>query len=121
MSQSESYGYNYTFQGSTSRFTVGKVMTEPFPDGSVKTQQKQVGDFIVVGLANTKSQLTRLRLLADVLRPDGTVMAHIGDHVWVRADLYASDWGKNVFTAPTPSGEELRFILLPVERVEVFE
>jgi hypothetical protein len=109
-------GVNYIY--TTSQFTVGKVMVEPFPDKSAKTEVTGEGSVKVVRFTNTKTELVRLKLLADSLRADGTALAHIGGHVWVRADLYATDWGKNVFVSPV---DGTKFVLLPADRVEVFE
>lgn len=103
------------------RRTVGKVMLEPFPDQSVKVSTAGEGSVKVAFLANTKNQLVRLKVLASCgVLSNGSMLevAKEGGTVLVRADLYSSDWGKTVFTTP---GTEEKFILLPVERVEVFE
>lgn len=103
------------------RLTVGKVMLEPFVDRSVKTKVTGDGEFKVVSLANTKTELVRLKVLADCfMMSNGSLVevTGVGRTVLVRADLYSTDWGKSVFA--TPDRDE-KFILLPVDRVEVFE
>lgn len=98
--------------------TFGKIACTPFPDNSVKTEKHGDGEFHVVKVANTKTTLVKLKVLSEARFAVGSSLQYIPSesYVWVRADLYASDYGKQIFLA----GSE-PFILLPIDRIEVFE
>lgn len=100
--------------------TYNKIAAEPFADKSVKVKKtvEDGAEWGVATLDNTKTTLVRLKVLFDARFGLGSSVQYIPaeSYVWVRADLYASDYGKQVFTV----GEQ-KFILLPVDRVEVFE
>lgn len=98
--------------------TVGKIACTPFPDNSVKTEKHGDGEVFVIKVANTKTKLVKLKVLFDARFPIGqtTCLIEAGSSVWVRADLYASDYGKQIFGADSEP-----FILLPPDRIEVFE
>jgi hypothetical protein len=100
--------------------TFNKVACEPFPDKAVRVETKGDGEFKVATVANTKSTLVRLKVLMDARFTIGNSVSHVllekGSGVWVRADLYASDYGKTVFDL-----DGLKFILLPADRIEVAE
>lgn len=100
--------------------TYGRIATEPFLDNSVKveTKKKEEDAWGVAVLANTKTTLVRLKVVFDAKFALGNSLQYVPaeSHVWVRADLYASNYGKEIFTV----GDQ-KFILLPADRIEVFE
>lgn len=98
--------------------TVGRIACTPFPDNSVKTEKHGDGDVFVIKVANTKTKLVKLKVLFNCRFALGgqTVLVEADDYVWVRADLYASTYGKEVFVADSEP-----FILLPTDRIEVIE
>jgi len=103
--------------------SLNKIMTEPFTDTSVKTEvvgDTSNGKFGVAKITNTKTTLVKLKVLADAYIVAGQRGLEIdeGSFVWVRADQYAAPWGKEVFTSPDGN---TKFILLPVDRIEIFE
>lgn len=99
-------------------YTLNKIAVEPFADTSVKTETHGTGEFKIVKIANTKTQLVKLKVVFSAKIALGTSVQFIpaGSFVWVRADQYSAPWGKEVFTL-----NENKFILLPSDRVEVFE
>lgn len=98
--------------------TFGKVACTPFPDNSVKTEKHGGGDVFVVKVANTKTTLVKLKVLFEARFAVGSSVQWVpaDSYVWVRADQYAAPWGKEIFNAGS-----LPFILLPWDRIEVFE
>jgi len=87
-------------------------MLEPFTETSVKTKTTE-GPIKVVTLANGKTEVTKLRVLADVA--DYKIVA--GTYAWVPSNLYATDWGKSVYESPAG----YKFILVPFERILAFD
>lgn len=105
----------------TDATTYNKIAVEPFPDKSIKTEAHGDGEFKIVKIVNTKTNLVRLRVLYDARFALGNSaqLVEAGRHVWVRANQYTADWGKDVFEDPT--NRAVKFILLPIDRIEVFE
>lgn len=99
--------------------TLNKIACEPFADNSVKTELHGEGAVKVLTVTNTKSTLAKLKVVYDGIY---TVNGHTtrivapGSYVYVRASDYATPWGKEVLSV-----EGTRFIMVPFERVEVYE
>ena len=95
--------------------TINKVMAEPFIDKSVKTELKGESQVKVAVLRNDKTRLVKLRVLANAFDSNRNLVAMEGSHIMVRADGYAQSWGKDIFEI-----DEVKFVLIPLDRVEVF-
>jgi hypothetical protein len=114
--------------------TYSKVAVEPFVDASAKTelvfdseltrsmdrQLEKLGAkperYGVAKISNTKTELVKLKLVANAVFPVATNLVRLqaGAEVLVRASDYAAPWGKEVFEY---GGK--KFILIPSDRIEM--
>lgn len=97
------------------RISYNKLILEPFPDKSVKTELLGEGEFRVAKITNTKTKLISLKVLQDCLSASKDLIP-AGSTAHLRANEYSSPWGKEVLE--DENGQ--KFIVVPFERVEYF-